>query len=80
VKGLPLDATTTLLENEFKKFGPIRNGGVQVRFQKVGITFFSLFLVSYPWYSSNSCYPLVSDRDFVLALWSLKWRVLCKVH
>ncbi|KAL9360839.1 hypothetical protein Peur_048962 [Populus x canadensis] len=34
VKGLPLDATTTLLENEFKKFGPIRNGGVQVRFQK----------------------------------------------
>lgn len=34
VKGLPLDATPTLLENEFKKFGPIRNGGVQVRFQK----------------------------------------------
>lgn len=80
MKGLPLDATTTLLENEFKKFGPIRNGGVQVRFQKVGITFFSLFLVSYPWYSSNSRNPLVSDRDFVLALWSLRWRVLCKVH
>ncbi|KAJ6390011.1 hypothetical protein OIU77_024273 [Salix suchowensis] len=34
VKGLPLDATHTLLENEFKKFGPIRNGGIQVRFQK----------------------------------------------
>ncbi|CAK7349394.1 unnamed protein product [Dovyalis caffra] len=34
VKGLPLDATPSLLENEFKKFGPIRNNGIQVRFQK----------------------------------------------
>ncbi|OAY32841.1 nuclear transport factor 2 [Manihot esculenta] len=34
VKGLPLDATPALLENEFKKFGPIRSGGIQVRSQK----------------------------------------------
>ncbi|KAJ8899340.1 hypothetical protein K2173_018314 [Erythroxylum novogranatense] len=34
VKGLPLDATPALLENEFKKFGPIRTGGIQVRSQK----------------------------------------------
>nr|XP_027093093.1 putative G3BP-like protein isoform X1 [Coffea arabica] len=31
IKGLPMNATVTLLENEFKKFGPIRNGGIQVR-------------------------------------------------
>ncbi|WCJ37988.1 Nuclear transport factor 2 (NTF2) family protein with RNA binding (RRM-RBD-RNP motifs) domain [Euphorbia peplus] len=34
VKGLPLDATPMLLENEFKRFGPIRPGGIQVRCQK----------------------------------------------
>ncbi|XP_065874158.1 nuclear transport factor 2 isoform X3 [Euphorbia lathyris] len=34
VKGLPLDATPLLLENEFKRFGLIRAGGIQVRCQK----------------------------------------------
>ncbi|KAG8485330.1 hypothetical protein CXB51_021719 [Gossypium anomalum] len=34
VKGLPLHATPSMLENEFKKFGPIKNGGIQVRSQK----------------------------------------------
>lgn len=34
VKGLPLNASITLLENEFKKFGPIKNNGIQVRSQK----------------------------------------------
>ncbi|KDP26351.1 hypothetical protein JCGZ_17509 [Jatropha curcas] len=34
VKGLPLDATHALLDSEFKKFGPIRTGGIQVRCQK----------------------------------------------
>ncbi|MBA0553418.1 hypothetical protein Golob_012603, partial [Gossypium lobatum] len=34
VKGLPLLATPSMLENEFKKFGPIKNGGIQVRSQK----------------------------------------------
>jgi len=34
IKGLPLNATPSLLENEFKKFGPIKNGGIQVRSQK----------------------------------------------
>lgn len=34
IKGLPLNATATLLENEFKKFGPIKNNGIQVRSQK----------------------------------------------
>lgn len=35
VKGLPLNASITLLENEFKKFGLIKNNGIQVRSQKV---------------------------------------------
>ncbi|CAN1131144.1 Nuclear transport factor 2 [Linum perenne] len=34
LKGLPFDATPALLENEFKKFGTIRAGGIQVRNQK----------------------------------------------
>ncbi|XWS47200.1 hypothetical protein CRYUN_Cryun14cG0132600 [Craigia yunnanensis] len=34
VKGLPLNATPSMLENEFKKFGPIKGGGIQVRSQK----------------------------------------------
>ncbi|XWS36594.1 hypothetical protein CRYUN_Cryun20dG0098000 [Craigia yunnanensis] len=34
VKGLPLNATPSMLEIEFKKFGPIKSGGVQVRSQK----------------------------------------------
>ncbi|KAK7836910.1 endoglucanase 6 [Quercus suber] len=33
-KGLPLNVTPSLLENEFKKFGPFKNGGIQVRSQK----------------------------------------------
>nr|POE85325.1 hypothetical protein CFP56_75065 [Quercus suber] len=34
IKGLPLNVTPSLLENEFKKFVPIKNGGIQVRSQK----------------------------------------------
>ncbi|XP_019166481.1 PREDICTED: putative G3BP-like protein isoform X2 [Ipomoea nil] len=31
IKGLPLTATVSVLAEEFKKFGPIKNGGIQVR-------------------------------------------------
>ncbi|OIT36925.1 PREDICTED: putative G3BP-like protein isoform X1 [Nicotiana attenuata] len=31
IKGLPMSATAAMLEDEFKKFGPIKNGGIQVR-------------------------------------------------
>ncbi|KAK9050314.1 hypothetical protein SSX86_030716 [Deinandra increscens subsp. villosa] len=31
IKGLPMNATPALLEDEFKKFGPIKTNGVQVR-------------------------------------------------
>nr|XP_048336465.1 nuclear transport factor 2-like isoform X1 [Ziziphus jujuba var. spinosa] len=34
IKGLPVNATVAVLENEFKKFGPIKSGGVQVKSQK----------------------------------------------
>ncbi|XP_019432229.1 PREDICTED: putative G3BP-like protein isoform X1 [Lupinus angustifolius] len=34
LKGLSPNATPSLVENEFKKFGPIKSGGVQVRTQK----------------------------------------------
>ena len=35
IKGLPMNATASLLENEFKGFGPIRSGGIQVRSNRV---------------------------------------------
>lgn len=35
IKNLPLNVSATQLEGEFKKFGPIKQGGVQVRSNKV---------------------------------------------
>jgi hypothetical protein len=35
LRGLPGTATHALVENMFKKFGPIKSGGVQVRTAKV---------------------------------------------
>ncbi|KAM3234122.1 nuclear transport factor 2 isoform X1 [Capsicum annuum] len=35
IKGLPSTATVALLANEFKKFGPIKNGGIQVKNNRV---------------------------------------------
>ncbi|KAJ6848733.1 ras GTPase-activating protein-binding protein 1-like [Iris pallida] len=35
IKGLPLNATAAQLEEEFKKFGPIKPGGIQVRSHKL---------------------------------------------
>ncbi|XP_047327328.1 nuclear transport factor 2-like [Impatiens glandulifera] len=39
IKGLPFNATPALLEEEFKRFGTIRSGGIQVRSNKVGFCF-----------------------------------------
>ncbi|KAK1351818.1 nuclear transport factor 2-like [Heracleum sosnowskyi] len=38
IKGLPYNATPSLLEDEFKKYGTIKNGGIQVR-SKQGFCF-----------------------------------------
>uniref|UniRef100_A0A166FJM6 NTF2 domain-containing protein n=1 Tax=Daucus carota subsp. sativus TaxID=79200 RepID=A0A166FJM6_DAUCS len=38
IKGLPYNATPSLLDDEFKKYGTIRNGGIQVR-SKQGFCF-----------------------------------------
>lgn len=42
MKNLPMDATPAQLEEVFKKFGPIKPGGIQVRSHKVCIYFLSL--------------------------------------
>jgi RNA recognition motif-containing protein len=42
VRSLPLNATETQLEDEFKKFGTIKQNGIQVRSNKV--PFFPLVL------------------------------------
>lgn len=39
VRSLPLNATTTQLEDEFKKFGTIKPDGIQVRSHKVLVFF-----------------------------------------
>ncbi|GJX60023.1 putative G3BP-like protein isoform X1 [Tanacetum coccineum] len=39
VRSLPMNATVTQLEEEFKKFGPIKSNGVQVRSNKQGFCF-----------------------------------------
>ncbi|XP_052184822.1 nuclear transport factor 2-like isoform X2 [Diospyros lotus] len=39
IKGLPMSATPALLEDEFKRFGPIKNDGIQVRSNKQGFCF-----------------------------------------
>jgi RNA recognition motif-containing protein len=35
IRNLPLNVTVAQLETEFKKFGPIKPGGIQVRNNKV---------------------------------------------
>ena len=35
IRGLPMNATSALLEDEFKQFGPIKIDGIQVRSNKV---------------------------------------------
>lgn len=35
IKALPMNATPSQVEAEFKQFGPIKRGGVQVRSSKV---------------------------------------------
>ncbi|XP_016450024.2 nuclear transport factor 2 isoform X1 [Nicotiana tabacum] len=39
IKGLPMSATVALLADEFKKFGPIKTGGIQVRNRQQGFSF-----------------------------------------
>ncbi|XP_071694693.1 nuclear transport factor 2-like [Rutidosis leptorrhynchoides] len=39
IRHLPLNATVSQLETEFKKFGPIKQGGIQVRSNKLGFCF-----------------------------------------
>lgn len=82
-----MSATTAMLEDEFKKFGPIKNGGIQVRSNRVcvlalifwlfGRYIYQFILVSAYFYNKLL---LVDDsnRDFVLALWNLRWKLLCK--
>lgn len=41
IRNLPLNLTVPQLEANFKKFGPIKQGGVQVRSNKVGFIYFT---------------------------------------
>ncbi|GMY33851.1 putative G3BP-like protein [Fagus crenata] len=67
IKGLPLNATNTLLENEFKRFGPIKSGGIQVRSQKGFCFGFVEFEVASAVQSAIEASPIViSGRDAVV--------------
>ncbi|KAE9592122.1 putative RNA recognition motif domain, nuclear transport factor 2, NTF2-like protein [Lupinus albus] len=67
VKGLSPNATPALVENEFKKFGPIKSGGVQVRTQK-GFSFgFVEFAVASAMQSALEASPiLINGRHVVV--------------
>lgn len=75
VRNLPLNVTDSQLEEEFMKFGPIKQGGVQVRsnkvkFQQVIQSTFALFdsLFAYSRIYGVCFVPLSTNRISVLAL------------
>lgn len=72
VKSLPMNATPGLLATEFKKFGPIKNGGIQVRSQKVDLFIHQVLnftICSCPFYQITI---LQCIRVSASALWNLK--------
>ncbi|KAJ7961584.1 ras GTPase-activating protein-binding protein 2 [Quillaja saponaria] len=67
IKGLPLNATPALLENEFKKFGPIKSGGIQVRVNKGFCFGFVEFEVESAVHSAIEASPiLINGRHVVV--------------
>jgi len=94
VKSLPLSATPAQLEEEFKKFGPIKPGGIQVRSHKVFIFTVPISFLCEQTSYNFSALPLFSSlstrfndflykcscKDFVLVLCNLNWLALYKVH
>lgn len=74
-----MNATHAVVENEFKKFGNIRSGGIQIRIQKVCLSITITFIVKLNMVSINILL-MHYDRDFVLDLWNLKKKLLCKVQ
>lgn len=70
VRNLPYDATVGQLEKEFKKFGPIKRDGIQVRSSKVFFICIIHFLIQLIilWCSLTvPIFWLSSSKDFVLA-------------
>lgn len=76
IRNLPLNVTVGQLEAEFKKFGPIKPEGIQVRNNKViiGLRGFSNCLFAFSSTLMQFCWKhficLYSNRDTVLALLS----------
>ncbi|KAM0019584.1 putative Ras GTPase-activating protein-binding protein [Helianthus debilis subsp. tardiflorus] len=75
IKGLPMNAKHALLEEEFKKFGPIKPNGIQIRNNRVCfdalVICFSLFFI-YPRYSYSSI------RDSILVSLNLRCQMRFK--
>lgn len=57
IRNLPYDMMPAQLEAEFKKFGPIKQGGIQVRYNKVGLKCFEQHIDFWP---LNFIFP---DKD-----------------
>ncbi|XP_027346289.1 putative G3BP-like protein isoform X1 [Abrus precatorius] len=85
VANLPMNATVEQLERVFKKFGPIKPDGIQVRSNKVSL------LLTFLQSSVRNLFQqlqlltqyfvlLSSNRDLVLVLWNLNLLLQCKVH
>lgn len=83
IKGLPLNATPAMLEDEFIRFGPIKSGGIQVRSNRVCFAFPILVILGFVilgCFSKQLICLHFSSKDFVLALWNSRLQVPCKVH
>lgn len=80
---MPLNATVPQLEAEFKRFGPIKQNGIQIKSNQVSLTAIVFLLYCFTWSAhvdNDSIPPLSSSKDSVLALLSFKNSVPCKVQ
>lgn len=70
IRNLPLNATEPQIETEFKKFGPIKPGGIQVRSNKLGFCFgFVEFLDVNSMHNAIQSSPVViGDREAVVEI------------
>ena len=74
IKGLPYNATPSLLDDEFKKYGTIRNGGIQVRSK---VWPFAPVILIFTWNFKLFSYTIVSAARFLFWLCGV-WGGKCR--
>ncbi|MFS7956033.1 putative Ras GTPase-activating protein-binding protein [Helianthus anomalus] len=75
IKGLPMNATHALLEEEFKKFGPIKPNGIQIRNNRVC---FDALVICFLLFFIHPRYSYSSNRDSILVSLNLRCQMRFK--